>query len=129
MSEPSLHKLAILLWACDPTRPELCATPFFHAAAAAALDAEVEVYFAARSVLLLVPGCAAALRASDHDETTIADHMRHAADHGAKFLACSSALAAYGLDHAELIANLAGRAGATAFVGRSLDPQWATLTF
>jgi predicted peroxiredoxin len=129
MSEQALHKLAILLWATGPARPELCATPFFHAAAAAALDAEVEVYFAARSVLLLVPGCAEGLRASERDETTIADHMRHALDHGAKFFACASALAAHGLDYAELIPAVAGRAGATAFIGRCLDPRWASLTF
>ena len=28
-------KLAILVWAADPGRPELCATPFYFAAAAA----------------------------------------------------------------------------------------------
>ena len=129
MSDPTRHKLAILLWATDPARPELCATPFFHAAAAAALDAEVEVHFAARSVLLLVPGCAEALRASEREATTIAGHMGHALEHGVRFLACSAALAAHGLEHAELMPGVAGRAGATAFVARCLDPQWTTLVF
>jgi len=129
MSEPMRCKLAILLWATDPAQPQLCATPFFHAAAAAALDVEVEVHFAARSVLLLVPGQAERLAASDRDPTTIATHMRHALEHGVRFLACSTALAAHGLEHAELMPGVAGRAGATTFVARCLDPQWATLTF
>ena len=48
--------LAILLWAADPDEPARLATPFAHAAAAAAMDLQVEVYFSARSVLLLRPG-------------------------------------------------------------------------
>jgi uncharacterized protein len=55
--------VAILLWSCDPDRPALLATPFVQAAAAAALELPVEVYFTARSVRLLVPGVAASLRA------------------------------------------------------------------
>ena len=38
-------RLAILLWAATPERPALCATPFVHAMAAAALDCEVEIHF------------------------------------------------------------------------------------
>ena len=33
--------VAILLWAADPAQPERLATPFFHAAAAAAMDVPV----------------------------------------------------------------------------------------
>lgn len=129
MSEARRRKLAILLWATDPAQPQLCATPFFHAAAAAAMDVEVEVHFAARSVLLLVPGCAQRLHASEFESTTVYDHMRQAVEHGARFLACSAAIAAEGLDRSELLPELRGRTGATAFVARSLDPEWATLVF
>ena len=48
--------VAILLWATDPAAPHRLVTPFFHAAAAAAMDVPVEIYFTARSVHLLVPG-------------------------------------------------------------------------
>ena len=54
MSELRSGRLAILLRATDPDQPALCATPFFHALAASALDVQVEVHFTARSVLLLV---------------------------------------------------------------------------
>ena len=36
--------IAILLWSADPGCPERLATPFFHAAAAAATDMPVEIY-------------------------------------------------------------------------------------
>lgn len=129
MSETQRSKLAILLWATDPAQPHLCATPFFHAAAAAAMDVEVEVHFAARSVLLLVPGCAQSLRASELEAMTVYEHMQQAVEHGARFLSCGAAIAAQGLECTELLPELYGRGGATAFVARSLDPEWATLVF
>ena len=87
MTPPSgdvVQGIAILLWAADPSVPERLATPFFHAAAAAALDVPVEIYFTAASVRLLVPGVAAGLHASAHHAKTIYDNMREAVAHGAR---------------------------------------------
>lgn len=122
-------RLAILLWALSPDTPHLCATPFFHAAAAAAMDAEVEIHFSGKSVLLLVPGTAAELFAGVDREMSIYRHMQQATGLGAKLFACSDALDAHRIDRSRLIPELAGIAGATAFVGRTLDPEWATLVF
>lgn len=122
-------RLAILLWATAPESPQLCATPFFHAAAAAAMDAEVEVFFTSRSVCLLVPGVAAGLRAGAHVSMTVFEHMQQAAKHGARFYACSDALEAHGIDRTTLIAEVTGFAGAAAFLARALDPEWRTLTY
>lgn len=121
--------VAILLWAVDPAAPERLATPFFHAAVAAAMDAPVEVYFTAASVRLLVPGMAAALRASPRVDKTILAHMQDAAGHGARFFACSDALAAHGLADSPLIAECRGRGGAVQFMARALDLRWRTLVF
>ena len=49
-AEHSAEGIAILLWATHLAQPEKLATPFFHAAAAAAMDVPVEVYFTAASV-------------------------------------------------------------------------------
>jgi len=122
-------RLAILLWATDPDEPQRCATPFFHAAAAAAMDGEVEVHFSSRSVLLLVNGVASHLHADGKREMSIYDHMQQATRLGAKFLACSDALDAQGVVRAALVPEVAGVAGAAAFLGRVLDPEWATLVF
>ena len=120
--------IAILLWAADPDAPHRLATPFFHAAAAAAMEVPVEVYFTARSVRLLVPGAADALRPST-DPKTIGDAMREAVEHGAVFLACTDALAANGLAGAALIPECTRRGGAVQFMARAADRRWRTLVF
>lgn len=121
--------LAILLWAADPDDPVRLATPFAHAAAAAALELQVEVYFSARAVLLLRPGVAEGLRASERFDKTIAAWMQDALDHGARFFACSDSLAAQGLAHQDLIPAGRHHGGALQFAARAADPAWATLVF
>jgi predicted peroxiredoxin len=121
--------VAILLWAADPDRPALLATPFVHAAAAAALELPVEVYFTARSVHLLVPGVAARLRASEHFERSILETMREAVAHGARFYACTDALHAQGLDVHRLIPECTGHGGAVQFMARAGDLRWRALVF
>lgn len=126
---PPAHKLAILVWAADPGRPELCATPFYFAAAAAAMDVEVEMYFTARSVELLRRGVAETLQAAAGSGKSVADFRREAVGFGAKLFVCPTALASHGVGEDELIPGLAGHAGAAAFIGRTLDPAWRTLSF
>jgi uncharacterized protein len=121
--------LAILLWATSPDTPHLCATPFADAAAAAAMDVAVEVHFSSRSVLLLTEGVAAKLYPGSDPTMSVYDYMQQAARLGAKFLACSDAFAANTVDKAALIPEFAGFAGAGAFVGRALDPEWTVLVF
>jgi uncharacterized protein len=121
--------LAILLWAVSPDAPHLCATPFFHAAAAAAMDVEVEIHFSGKSVLLLVEGSAAKLFAGIAQDVSIYRHMQQATEHGARLFACSDALDAFAVNRSTLIPELTGIAGAAAFLGRTLDPEWATLVF
>ena len=128
-AEDSVAGVAILLWAADPAQPERLATPFFHAAAAAAMDVPVELYFSAASVRLLVPGVAAGLRASPRVDKTIADNLREAHALGVRMFACSDALAAQGIDAANLIAECSGRGGAVQFMARAIDLRWRTLVF
>lgn len=128
-SEAPLQKLAILVWAADPGRPELCATPFYFAAAAAAMEVEVEMYFTARSVELLRLGVAEKLEAAAGSGKSVADFRREALAFGVRLYACPTALASHGVPDSALIPTLTGQAGAAAFLGRSLDPAWRTLSF
>lgn len=120
--------VAILLWAADPAQPERLATPFFHAAAAAAMDVPVEIYFSAASVRLLVPGVAAGLRASPRVDKTIADNLREATALGAQLFACSDALHAQGIEAAQLMPGVQ-RGGAVQFMARAIDRDWRVLVF
>jgi predicted peroxiredoxin len=127
--EHQAEGVAILLWAADPAAPQRLATPFFYAAAAAAMELAVEIYFTARSVHLLAPGVAASLRASERHAKTVLDAMREAVSHGAKLLACSDALDAQGIDGTALIPECSGRGGAVQFMARAADLRWRTMVF
>ena len=59
----------------------------------------------------------------------MADFRQEALAFGVKLFACPTALAAHGVADGELIPGLAGKAGAAAFLGRSLDPAWRSLSF
>lgn len=121
--------IAILLWAADPDGPHRLATPFFHAAAAAAMDVPVEMYFTAGSVRLLAPGVAASLRPSATHGKTVLDSMQEAVAFGVRLFACGDALAAHGLDRARLIPECHGLGGAVQFMARAADLRWRTLVF
>ncbi|MBI5109571.1 MAG: DsrE family protein [Rhodocyclales bacterium] len=122
-------KLAILLWSATAERPELCATPFVHATAAAAFDCEVEIHFAGPTVRLLVAGVADALRPWPGVDTSIYQMMRQATNLGASLNACAMAMGALVAKDEVLIPEYAGTIAASAFVARTLDPEWATLVY
>lgn len=121
--------LAIICWAANPDHAALCATPFFHAAAAAAMDVEVEVYFTSASVLLLKQGVAAQLHSGPQQRESVYTFMQQAARAGARFYACSQALSEHGLTAADLIAETSGVAGAATYVARGLDEGWASIVY
>jgi uncharacterized protein len=125
----TVQGLALLLWSADSDTPQRLATPFAHAAVAAAMDLRVEIYFSARSVELLVPGVAAALRPSPGQPGSVLDLMREAVAQGAVLLACSEALAAQGINPQGLITECQGRGGSVQFIARTADPRWRSLVF
>lgn len=127
--EHAAQGIAILLWAADPDAPEKLATPFFHAAAAAAMEWPVEIYFTARSVHLLVPGVAESLRASMRHPKTILQAMQEAVALGAQLFACTDALHAQGIAPDRLIPECHARGGAVQFMARAGDLRWCTLVF
>jgi len=126
---PHRKKLAILLWSATPERPQLCATPFVHAAAAAAFDCEVEIHFAGPAVRLLVAGVADGLRPWTGSETSIYQMLRQATNLGVSLRACAMAMGALVARDEALIPEFGGNIAASAFVDRALDPEWATLVF
>jgi len=122
-----MNHLAILLWAATPEQPDLCAAPFVYAMAAAALDAEVEIHFAGRSVRLLEQGVAG--QAMTSGGKSLYAFMQEASALGVRFFACSMAVEQFLPGKVATIPELTGEAGATAFVDRSLDAEWRSLVF
>lgn len=87
------------------------------------------MYFTARSVELLRRGVAEGLQAAAGSGKSVADFRREALAFGVRLFACPTALAAHGITADALIDELAGQAGAAAYLGRSLDPAWRSLSF
>ena len=123
------NRVAILLWAANPGQPHLCATPFFHAAVAAAMEAEVEMYFTNASVRLLAKGVAAALPSGPRKRDTVYAFMQRAAAQGARFYACSQAMDEYGVSEDDWIPEVTGAAGAAAYLARCMDDAWVTISY
>lgn len=121
--------VAMLLWACDPVEQHRLAIPFLHAAAAASMNRPVEIYFSARSVLLLQPGIADNLRPSAFHADSVLDAMRDAVGHGAVLVACNDALQAHGMNPKNLIPECSRRGSPVEFMDRVCDPGWRTLVF
>ncbi len=121
--------LAILVCSPTPETPELCVTPLIHAAAACALDCEVEIHFAGPAVRLLVKNVPEHLFPTPAREKSVHAFMQDAVSAGARLLACSMAQATWIANDEHLIPECAGTVGATAYVARALDCEWRTLVF
>lgn len=122
-------KLAFLISTVIPEQhPELCVAPMIHALAARALDAEVEIHFAGPAVRLLVEGVADRLYATPGQEKSLGDYLRELLVEGVALYGCSMASANWLAADETLIAG-SQQAGATAFVVRSLDPDWKVLVY
>ena len=126
---PAAQRLAILLWSARPDDPERCAAPFVYAAVAAAMDCEVEVHFAGPAVTLLLPGVAETAFPGKERSKSLYQFMQDAAEHGARFVACSMAVSEHLAGRPERIPELDRVVGAASFVQRTLDPAWRTLVF
>ena len=123
------RKLVMLLSAADPANPDSWILPLSHAVAAAAMDVEVEVYFAGASVRLLAKGVAERVRADAGAGRSAYQLMCSAAELGARFYACAGELQANGLSESDLIAQCCGIAGSASFVARVMDDEWKSLTY
>ncbi|MEW6612315.1 MAG: DsrE family protein [Pseudomonadota bacterium] len=122
-------KLVMMLLNTTPDRPHECGAPFFQAAAAAAMDIEVEIYFAGKAASLLKKGVAEKLYPSDGGDKSIYSFMQDAAELGVKFYACGGALTGHGIGMEDLIPECAGAAGGAAYMSRVMDDDWKVLSY
>jgi predicted peroxiredoxin len=121
--------LAILVWSCDLSRPELLATPFVTAQAAAALDMRVKMLFSNQSVQWLLADNAARLTGFGAQQWPIARHLDASLDLGVEVRACTQALHASGADRSLLAPQCAGVEGMVSFVEQGSAPGWRMLVF
>jgi predicted peroxiredoxin len=121
--------LAIMVWSCDLTRPELLATPFMTAQAAAALDMPVRMLFTNQSVEWLLLEHRDKMVGFGAERWSIGRHLETTADLGVEIRACTQALHACGATRESLSEHCAGVEGMVAFVEQGRAPGWQMLVF
>lgn len=124
-----VKKVVIMLLNADPDLPATLGSPFFQATAAAAMDLEVEIYFASRAASLLRKGVAENLYPGKRREKSIYAFMQDAHTAGAKFYACGAALDENGVDDHTRIPELDEIRGAAAFLSTAIEDGVLTLTY
>jgi len=123
------RKLIIVLVNTDPRNGEELGSPFFQAAAAAALDYEVEVICTATAGRLMRRGVAERLTVKPGQDKTVYDFIKDAHQAGAKFYACSGNLPLFDMTPEELIPECAGLVGAAYIVQQVMEDDVRVLTY
>ncbi len=103
-----------------PDTPQRCATPFYMANIATAMDNEAELIFQIDGVLLMKKGVAEELYAKEGGKKVI-DFIREAKESGATMSVCSAALQLHDMTEDDLIEECDGVVGAAYMTDQGLD--------
>jgi uncharacterized protein len=123
------RKLLIVLVNTDPRNGEELGSPFFQAAAAAALDYKVEVICTATAGRLMRKGVAEQLTVKPGASKTVYDFIKDAHAAGATFFACSGNLDLFDMRREELIPECAGMVGAAYIVQQVMEDDVRVMTY
>ena len=103
-----------------PQTPQRCATPFYMANIAAAMDNEAEMIFQIDGVLLMKKGIAEHLFAKEGGKSII-DFVREAKEAGVEMRVCSAALQLHDMSEEDLIDECDGVVGAAYMVDIGME--------
>lgn len=123
------HKVVIMLLNINPDIPATLGTPFFQATVAACMDLEVEIYFASRTVRLLLQGVADDLYPGKERVKSVYSFMQDAHEAGAKFFLCGGAMEENGINKDNAIPELDGVVGGAGFISEAIEEGVLTLTY
>jgi uncharacterized protein len=119
-------KLMIVMVNTDPRNGSELGAPFFQAAAAAAMNFEVEVILTGRAGELAIRGVAEKLHVTEGSGRSVYDVMREAHQAGVAFKVCTPTLETWGDD---LIPEIAETVGGTYVVSRAMNDDVVTFTY
>jgi uncharacterized protein len=92
----------MIIMTSGPDTPRRCATPFFFASLAAAMEYEVTMFFTIDGTLLLKKGLAETVFPKAGGKP-VGDFIQDALDAGVEFLACSASTELHDLQPSDLI--------------------------
>ncbi len=122
-------KVIIMLLNIDLERPGTLGAPFFQATVSAAMDLEVEIYFAGPSARLLVQGVADELFPGQTKQKSLYSFMQDAHEAGARFYVCAGAMDEHELNANNAIPEFGGCRGGAAFISEATEDGVLTLTY
>jgi predicted peroxiredoxin len=102
----------MIIMTSGPDTPRRCATPFFFASLAAAMEYEVTMFFTIDGTLLLKKGMAETIVPKAGGKP-VSDFLRDALDAGVTFLACSASTELHDLQPTDLIEGVKMVGGAS----------------
>ncbi len=102
----------LIIMTSGPDTPRRCATPFFFAHLAAAMDYEVRMFFTIDGILLLKKGVADTIYPKAGGKPA-GDFLRDALEAGVKFTACTAATELHDLQPSDLIDGVTMVGGAS----------------
>jgi hypothetical protein len=102
----------MIIMTSGPDTPRRCATPFFFASLAAAMDYDVTMFFTIDGTLLLKKGLAETVYPKPGGKPVSA-FLNEAMESGVKFLACTASTELHDLQPSDLIDGVKMVGGAT----------------
>jgi predicted peroxiredoxin len=102
----------LIIMTSGPETPRRCATPFFMATLAAAMDYEVDMFFTIDGGLLLVKGAADKVYPKEGGRSA-GGYLQDALEAGVHFKACTASMELHGLKREDLIDDVEMVGGAS----------------
>jgi predicted peroxiredoxin len=116
----------MIIMTSGPDTPRRCATPFFFATLAAAMEYEVTMFFTIDGTLLLKKGIAETIYPKSGGEP-VSKFIQDALDAGVEFTACTASMELHELQAEDLIDNVKMVGGA--YMWNVADTCKTVLTF
>ena len=124
-----MRRLIVQLWQANVDQPQLAATPFFFASAAAAMDMEVEVHILGASVEMFVKNNEGRHQTIPPMNRRLSDFIDDAIRTGVKFYPCSTAMRDRNLQLCDLIEGVGEIIGMVTMLDRATQDNTTVLTF
>jgi predicted peroxiredoxin len=115
----------LIIMTSGPDTPRRCATPFFFATLAAAMDYEVSMFFTIDGTLLLKKGMAETIYPKAGGKP-VSDFLKDAMEAGVQFTACTASMELHDLTAKDLIDGVKLVGGASMW---QMSEDSKTLTF
>ena len=115
----------LIIMTSGPDTPRRCATPFFFATLAAAMDYEVSMFFTIDGTLLLKKGMAETIYPKAGGKP-VSEFLKDAMEAGVKFTACTASMELHDLTADDLVEGVKLVGGAAMW---QMSEDSKTLTF